>query len=49
VVNPAAAAGRLPIGQWQSRLEELRELPPAESLAAAEELLGELEKGLDSL
>lgn len=47
--TPASAAGRLDTAAWEAELERLSALDPAESLAAAEALLGELDAGLRSL
>lgn len=47
--TPASAAGRLDTAAWEAELERLSALDPAESLAAAEALLGELDEGLRSL
>lgn len=49
VPNPAQAAGRLDTAGWQDALDRLADLEPAASLAAAEDLLADLEQGLGSL
>ncbi|WP_453976262.1 hypothetical protein [Brevibacterium pityocampae] len=47
--TPASVAGRRDTAAWEAELARLRALKPAESLAAAEALLSDLDEGLRSL
>lgn len=47
--TPASVAGRRDTAAWEAELARLRALKPAESLAAAEALLNDLDEGLRSL
>ncbi|GAA4394702.1 hypothetical protein [Brevibacterium pityocampae] len=46
--TPASVAGRRDTAAWEAELTRLRALDPAESLAAAEALLSDLDEGLRS-